>query len=40
MEIGWKSITHYKRKRKKKKYKRQRNYINVDWVFLFYVDKN
>lgn len=39
MEIGWKSITHYKRK-KRKKYKRQRNYINVDWVFLFYVDKN
>lgn len=34
MEIGWKSITHYRRKKKEKKYKRQRNYINVDWVFL------
>lgn len=37
MEIGWKSII---KEKKRKKYKRQRNYINVDWVFLFYVDKN
>lgn len=29
MEIGWKSISHYKKK--KKKYKRQRNYIYVDF---------
>lgn len=29
MEIGWKSISHYKKK--KKKYKRQQNYINVNF---------
>lgn len=32
MEIGWKSFTHYKKK--EKKYKRQLNYINVDFFHI------
>lgn len=40
MEIGWKSITHYKRKKKEKNISANEIILMLIGFFLFYVDKN